>query len=126
TACGESARVWVCRPESIVGQKLQALWHHGLVGWRPKDLNDLRVLLERLPLDPASLREAVTALFADLGGTLGAARRLLGAWWWGLKFASARWSDYVRTPQGRDAPRELAVVVREVAGHLVPVLGDEP
>ncbi len=69
TACGQSARVWMCRPESIVGQKMQALWHLGMLGWRPKDLNDLRLLLDRLPMEPALLREAIAASFADLGGT---------------------------------------------------------
>src|SRR5262249_31857389 len=44
TACGQSARVWMCRPESVVAQKTQALWHLGTMGWRPKDLNDLRLL----------------------------------------------------------------------------------
>src|SRR5262249_19440733 len=38
TACGQAARVWTCRPESVVGQKMQALRHLGLTGWRPKDL----------------------------------------------------------------------------------------
>src|SRR5438105_4317105 len=45
TACGEAARVWMCRPETIVGQKIQALWHLGMLSWRPKDLEDLRLLL---------------------------------------------------------------------------------
>ena len=49
TACGQTARVWMCRPESIVAQKIQALWHLGMMGWRPKDLNDLRLLLARMP-----------------------------------------------------------------------------
>ena len=123
TACGRSARVWMCLPESIVGQKIQALWHLGMLGWRPKDLNDLRLLLQRLPMDPASLREAIAASFADMGGTGDDARALFGASsWWGMKLSSARWSDYVKSSRGRDAPRSLAVVVAGVAGRLAPIL----
>src|SRR5262249_50636390 len=55
TACGTAARVWVCRPEAIAGHKVQALWYCGALGWRPKDLNDLR-LLTRVPMDDAALR----------------------------------------------------------------------
>ncbi len=61
----------MCRPESIVGQKVQALWHLGMLGWRPKDLNDLRLLLARVAMDDAELRRAITAYLADMGGSRG-------------------------------------------------------
>jgi hypothetical protein len=126
TACGRPARVWMCRPEAVAGQKLQALWHLGLHLWRPKDLDDLRLLLERLPMDPALLREAVAALFADLGGTGDDARALFaGSSWWGMKYASACWLDYVAT-RGRHAPRDLAAAVAEVSGRLAPILEGLP
>jgi len=127
TACGQSARVWMCRPESIVGQKTQALWHLGMLGWRPKDLNDLRLLLERLPMDPTSLREAIAALFADLGGTGGDARAVFGpASWWGMKLSSARWLDFVKSARKQNVPRDLATVVAGVADRLAPILEGLP
>src|SRR5262249_29323437 len=42
TECGEGARLWMCRPEAVAGHKMQALWHRAMLGWRPKDLEDLR------------------------------------------------------------------------------------
>ena len=69
TACGQDARLWMCRPETIVGQKVQALCHLGTLSWRPKDLNDLRLLLVCVPLDDAELRGAIAAYLADLGRT---------------------------------------------------------
>jgi hypothetical protein len=127
TACGQHARVWMCRPESVVGHKMQALWHRAMLGWRPKDLNDLRLLLERLPMDSALLREAITASFTDLGGTGEDARALFGASsWWGMKLSSARWFDFVGSSRGQDAPRDLATVVAEVRGRLAPVLEGLP
>ena len=121
TAFGTPARVWVCRPESIVGQKVQALWHLGTHGWRPKDLDDLRRLLERLPMDPAALREALAAAFAEMGGTGDDARALFASSWWGLKLSSARWLDFVESLRGRGAP-DLAAVVAGVSARLAPVL----
>ena len=127
TACGEAARVWMCRPEAVVGQKMQALWHLGMLGWRPKDLNDLRLLLDRVPMDAAELREAIAAYLADLGGTGDDARALFGpASWWGMKLSSARWLDFVKSSRGRDVPRDLADVVAEVAGRLAPILEGLP
>src|SRR5262249_34913973 len=105
TACGLTARVWMCRPESVVGQKGQALRALGMLGWRPKDLNDLRLLLERLPAGTAPLREALAASFAELGGTGDDARALFGpSSWWGMKLSAARWDDFVRSSRGRGAP----------------------
>jgi hypothetical protein len=123
TACGQSVRVWMCRPESIVAQKLQVLWHLGMRGWRPKDLSDLRMLLERIPMVPALLREAIAASFAELGASGDDARALFGASsWWGMKLSSARWLDFVTSSQGHVPPGDLAAVVAEVASRLAPIL----
>ncbi len=66
TASG-AVQLWTCRPESIAGQKVQALWHLGMSGWRPKDLDDLRLLLDRLPMDEVAIGDAIGAAFAELG-----------------------------------------------------------
>jgi hypothetical protein len=127
TASGEAARVWMCRPEAVVGHKMQALWHRGLAGWRPKDLDDLRLLLARMPMDDADLRGAIAAYLADAGGTGDDARAIFGPEsWWGMKLSSARWLDFVKSSRGRGAPRELAEVVAEVAGRLAPILEGIP
>jgi hypothetical protein len=123
TASGEPARVWMCRPEAVAGHKVQALWHRGLLGWRPKDLDDLRLLLARVPMDAADLRGAVVAYLSDVGGTAADARTLFAPGSvWATKMAGARWLDYVKAPRGRDVPRDLAAVVAEIAGRLAPAL----
>jgi hypothetical protein len=127
TACGQDARVWMCRPETIVGQKVQALRHLGMLSWRQKDLNDLRLLLVRVPMNGAELREAIAAYLADLGATLDDARALFGpASWWDMKLSSARWLDFVNSSRGQDVPRALAEVAAEVAARLLPLLEDLP
>ena len=57
----------ITRPETITGRKLHALSHMGMLHWRPKDLNDLRLLCDRVPMEAAALRSAVAAYLADLG-----------------------------------------------------------
>jgi hypothetical protein len=127
TASGEAARVWVCRPEAVVGHKMQALWHRGMLGWRPKDLDDLRLLLARMPMDEADLRGAIAAYLADVGGTGEDARAIFGpASWWGMKLSSARWLDFVKSSRGQGAPKDLASVVADVAGRLAPILEGLP
>jgi hypothetical protein len=121
-----TVRLWTCRPESIVGQKVQALWHLGMFGWRPKDLDDLRLLLDRMPMDASELREAISAAFAELGGAGRDARSVFGPEsWWRMKHASARWSDFV-AQAGRDGVRNLSAVVANVAARLKPILEDLP
>jgi hypothetical protein len=127
TACGEVAQVWMCRPETIVGQKVQALRHLGMLSWRPKDLNDLRLLLARVPMDDGALREAIGAYVADMGATGDDARALFGpSAWWGMKLSSARWLDFMKASRGQEVPRNLAAVVAEVAGRLAPILENLP
>jgi hypothetical protein len=123
TACGEIARVRACRPEAVVGQKIQALLHRGMLGWRPKDLNDLRLLCARVPMDDADLRHAIATYLADIGAAGDAARALFGpASWWGMKMAAARWLDFVKASPGQRVPRDLAAVAAGIAGRLGPVL----
>jgi hypothetical protein len=109
TASGQVAALRVCRPEHVVGQKIQALWHMHEDRWRPKDLYDLYLLIDRMPLDPAILRAALDALMAEVGATREQARGVLGpGLWWSTKSASARWHDFVSEGWGRTAPVSLA------------------
>jgi hypothetical protein len=125
TAFGEDAWVWACRPEAVTGHKIQALWHRGMLGWRPKDLDDLRLLLACVPMDKIDLRESIIAYLADVGATEDDARALFGPTsWWGMKLTSARWLDHVKLSPGRGVPRDLAGVVADIAGRLAPILED--
>jgi hypothetical protein len=127
TACGEIAQLWMCRPETVVGQKMQALCHLGMLSWRAKDLNDLRLVLTRMPMDHADLRGAIAAYLGDIGRSGEDARALFGpASWWDMKLSSARWLDFVKSSRGQDVPRDLAHVIAEIAGRLAPVLEGLP
>ncbi|QJW99228.1 nucleotidyl transferase AbiEii/AbiGii toxin family protein [Frigoriglobus tundricola] len=123
TASGADARLWVCRPECIVAQKVQALRHLGQLCWRQKDLNDLRLLLARVPVDGAELRTALAAYLADLGGSLDDIPTLFGPEsWWGMKLSAARWLDFTRASAGRDVPKDLTGVVAEIRDRLASLL----
>jgi hypothetical protein len=127
TTSGAVARLWLCRPETVVGHKVQALRHLGMLGWRPKDLNDLRLLLARVPLDDTALREAIAAYLADLGCTGTDARAVFApSSWWGMKLSSARWQDFLKSSSEQDVPRDLGAVVAEIADRLAPVLESLP
>jgi hypothetical protein len=127
TASGLPARVWMCRPESVVGQKVQALAHLGMLCWRPKDLDDLRLLLARVPMDDGEVRGAVAEDLAAIARTGADARALFGPEsWWGMKRSSARWFDFAKSARRPDLPRDLSAVVAAVAGRLAPILEGLP
>lgn len=124
---GETVRLWMCRPETIVGRKLHALMQMGTLHWRPKDLNDLRLLLRHVPLDFGELTGAIACSFTSRGNTVAEARAVFGpASWWGMKMSAARWRDFVEESAaesaGRTVPENLPAVVAEVAARLQPVL----
>jgi hypothetical protein len=117
-----SARVWMCRPETIVGRKLHALLHMGMLHWRAKDLNDLRLLLGRVPLDRDALPGAIATSFTSRGNTTAEARGIFRRDWWTLHTSAARWQDFAWEAQGLEVPGNLQRVVAEVAGRLEPIL----
>lgn len=118
-----SAHLWMCRPETILGRKLHALMHAGLLHWRPKDLNDVHLLLSHVPLDVAELPEAIAASFLSRGNTTADARSLFGKdAWWGTKMSTARWLDFVEECPEQGISRDLAGVVADVAERLQPIL----
>src|SRR5262245_7842980 len=120
---GPTARLWMCRPETITGRKLHALMHMGMLHWRPKDLNDLRLLLGRVPMNPADLPEAIAASFTSRGNTTADARSLFRREaWWTMKMSRARWQDFVQESGGHSVPGNLADVVAEVTERLGPIL----
>lgn len=121
--CPLTAHLWMCRPETIVGRKLHALMHMGMLHWRPKDLNDLRLLLDRVPMNPADLPPAIAASFTSRGDTTAEARAIFTRdSWWTMKRSAARWQDFVKQTRGQEVPRNLADVVAEVAERLAPIL----
>lgn len=127
STCPLTTRLWMCRPETIVGRKLHALLHMGLLHWRPKDLNDLRLLLGRVPMKGADLPAAIAASFTSRGNTTAEARSLFDREsWWSMKRSAARWHDFVVQARGQDTPRNLAQVVAEVAERLGPILEQLP
>jgi hypothetical protein len=122
-----TARLWTCRPETITGRKLHALRHMGQRHWRPKDLNDLRLLLTQVPMDEAELPGAIAASFSSRGDTPDQAREVFGPRsWWRLKSSSARWRDFVLASGGMGVPGELSAVVAEVSERLAPILEKLP
>jgi Nucleotidyl transferase AbiEii toxin, Type IV TA system len=126
TLCGLTARVWMCRPETITGRKLHALMHMGMMHWRAKDLNDLRLLLSRVPMNLDELPGAIAASFTSRGNTAADAQQLFRRPWWTMKRSSARWQEFARESAGQEVPSDLAGVVAEVAERLNPVLERMP
>jgi hypothetical protein len=94
--------------------------------WRAKDLNDLRLLLGRVPLDPAALPGAIAASFTSRGDSPTDARTFFVRDWWVLKRSAARWHDFVRAARDPKPPADLAAVVADVAARLAPTLGQLP
>jgi hypothetical protein len=113
----------MCRPETIAARKLHALVQMGRLRWRPKDLNDLRLLLARVPMNLSQLPEAIAASFRSRGNTNDDARAVFGRGsWWGVKTSSARWQAFAEQSDGQNVPGNLASVVAEVRERLGPIL----
>jgi hypothetical protein len=116
TSGNGTARIWMCRPETITGRKLHALRQMGMLRWRPKDLNDLRLLLERVPMDDSDLCDAIAASFASRDNTMAEARAIFGSdSWWTMKTSAVRWQEFVEESRRKDLPRNLASVVAAIA-----------
>ena len=119
-----SEALWACRPQTLIGRKLQVLTELGHRHWRPKDLNDIRLLLARFDPDRATLGQAIEASLIGYAESFDQVRGAFAAssWWSGPR-ADVRWHRYCRQCPGFDVPSRLQGVVDEVADRLGPVLG---
>jgi hypothetical protein len=114
---GLPVRVWACRPETMVGWKLHGLAERG-ARWRPKDLHDLLLMTEHLPMNVADLAPAIEAAFVSRGFTVADAREVLHApALWAPKQAQVRWEEF----RG-EVTSNLTEVVAVVAARLGPAL----
>ncbi|MBY0458488.1 MAG: nucleotidyl transferase AbiEii/AbiGii toxin family protein [Gemmataceae bacterium] len=122
TECGRPLAVLACRPESVAGQKVQALLHRGERAWRAKDLSDLAMLFYR-PMNLDDLAQAIAHYLADMGRPAEDARALFGNQsWWHTKFAAARWRDFLNAPRVGGIWGELPVILRSIVENLTPAL----
>jgi hypothetical protein len=109
------ARVRACRPETQTAWKLHGLAEMGL-GWRPKDLADLFLIVRSVPLEADALPPAIEAAFVSRGYRVQDAVRLFQGPHWGTKTARVRWDAH------RGRLPELPHVVAEVRRRLAPAL----
>lgn len=120
-----SVAVWTSRPEAIAARKLQVIAGLGRERWRPKDLNDVRMLLGRFSLAPRALGESLEAALEGCDGSIAELREAFGrAAWWRGPLAAGRWLRFLHEADGIDAPEDLAAAVAEVRARLAPVLGE--
>lgn len=124
---GEPASVWATRPETAVGWKLHGLAEKGERRWRPKDLHDLLLIVENVPLHPCCLVEAIAIAFTSRGYTTADARAVLANnAWWTSKRTEVRWHEFWAQRHDGFAPLGLGDAIRRVAAKLQPALDRLP
>lgn len=121
------ATLWMCRPESVIGRKLQVTANLGARHWRAKDVADLSWMLGRFDLDPRVLGAAVEASLVGCAETFDDVRAALapGAWL-DAPLAESRWHQQLGEAGRFDAgalPDDFAAVVGQVRARLAPLLG---
>src|SRR5262249_44053882 len=103
--------------------KLDGLFDHGAKRWLAKDLYDLYLLTAHVPLDEATLAEAIRVAFAAHADPLDEVRQVVYARsWWERPSAQARWEKF-RSAAGVRVPADLLAVAGAVARRLRPALG---
>ena len=124
---GQTAQLWMCRPETILGRKLHALKHMGKLHWRPKDLNDIRLLLQRVPMYEDDLPAAIVASFTSRGEAPETAKLLFtDNPCWAMKRSAARWYEFVRNNPDMKISADLTKIVETVSEQLQPILDRLP
>jgi hypothetical protein len=109
-------RLRVCRPETLLAWKMHGLAEMG-TGWRPKDLADLWLIGNHVPLESAALPPAIEAAFVSRGCRTEDAVGLFDRPHWATKTARVRWDAC------KGSLPALAEVVANVRRQLAPALG---
>jgi hypothetical protein len=120
---GSPLQPWCVRPETAAAWKLHGLAEMGPHGWRPKDLADLDLILQAMPLVHADLVAALRAAFLSRGYTLADAVAVFTtAEWWPQKSARVKWTAFRRAQPECDVADDLSSVVQGVHVRLLPAL----
>ncbi|MFT3696156.1 MAG: hypothetical protein QM831_23660 [Kofleriaceae bacterium] len=98
------------RPELQIAWKLHALAEMG-VTWRPKDIADLDLIIQHVPLVDDDLREAIRIAFESRHFTVQQAVDVLRAEHWPTKTSRLRWGK-----------PDLADTLARIRARLDPVL----
>jgi hypothetical protein len=115
--------VLACRPETLVGWKLHGLFEHGLKRWRAKDLYDLLLLTDHVPLSEPDLAEAIRVAFASRAEPLENLREVVESPAWRMSEKNElKWAKFCAAPPGGQAPPPLQAAVERVALALRPAL----
>ncbi|MBX2799930.1 MAG: nucleotidyl transferase AbiEii/AbiGii toxin family protein [Myxococcales bacterium] len=117
---GGAASLRTCQPQTLIGRKLQVVAELGRRYWRPKDLNDARLLLRRFELSRAVLDRSLQAAFEGYAETLAEVREAFSRdGWWHTPQAEARWEMYLEECHpSYDAPDDLDAAVGEVRQRM--------
>jgi hypothetical protein len=119
---GAPARVLACRAETLVGWKLHGLFEHGARRWRAKDLHDLLLLTDHVPLVGADLEDAIRVAFSSRATALEEVLPVVyNPAWWAADRARQRWARY-RATAPVPVPEDLTAVAERVARALRPAL----
>lgn len=109
-------------PESIVGRKLQVIVGRGPRHWRPKDLNDIRLVLSSIPLSERTLGDAIEGALVGCDQELGELRDAFSSpLFWGEPLARARWQRFLYETDS-EAPDDPAAAAGEVHSYLRALL----
>lgn len=106
---------------TVVAEKFQALVLLGIANSRLKDFYDLWLIAQTFEFDRASLAEAVRQTFARRETMLptekpiGLSEAYVEAW-------GRQWRAFLGRERMASAPTELAVVVSDLAGFLLPLI----
>ena len=106
---------------TVVAEKFQALVQLGIANSRLKDFYDLWLIAQTFEFDRASLAEAVRQTFARRETMLPTEKPI------GLSDAYAeawgrQWKAFLGRERMASAPTELAAVVSDLAGFLLPLI----
>ncbi|MCB9743676.1 MAG: nucleotidyl transferase AbiEii/AbiGii toxin family protein [Alphaproteobacteria bacterium] len=109
--------VLAVRPETAVAWKLHGLFEFPNGRWRPKDLWDLRLMLEHVPLDPEVLGRAIHLAFTSRHTHLGVIQRLLDGEMGHSRSSRVAWRGFLRDAHG-PVPEDKEPVLTWVAERL--------
>lgn len=115
--------LWCVHPATAIAWKLHGLHEKGEHGWRPKDLDDLMLLLERMPVPEAELLSAIEAAFVSRGDRFADAPRVFSdSERWRTARAEDRWEQHRHSIPGRAIPEPLHRIVVRTTHLLSPLL----
>ena len=109
-------------PESVIAEKLEAMFKRGMLNSRLKDFFDVWILAKQFHFSSKTLAEAIQATFNRRNTALKDSPECFSEIFSSDPLKNSQWRSFIRKSSIHSAPKALGTIIQDITQFLNPIL----